>query len=200
RGRRRRLSPGREVRRRVVLRPAGEAGADRARRRGHPRLRAALVRRTGALARPRAGSGDQYPRLDRARRAGRARPGAGRARPAPVPARVDDRHQRPLGQLDGGRLPVACLGASVLSRAVRGRGARTPVARALDAARFDAVHLEGPGTDLTLGLLPSSTWQMARWETAGGIRHLPNVPTEEVFTTPDPERVDGHVRSTRPLV
>ncbi|HZR92307.1 MAG TPA: aminopeptidase [Gaiellaceae bacterium] len=73
-------------------------------------------------------------------------------------------------------------------------------ARALDAARFDAVHLEGPGTDLTLGLLPSSTWQMARWETAGGIRHLPNVPTEEVFTTPDPERVDGHVRSTRPLV
>jgi aminopeptidase len=41
---------------------------------------------------------------------------------------------------------------------------------------------------------------MARWSTIDGIRHLPNVPSEEVFTTPDPERVDGHVRSTKPLV
>jgi aminopeptidase len=41
---------------------------------------------------------------------------------------------------------------------------------------------------------------MARWATVDGIRHLPNVPSEEVFTSPDPERVDGHVRSTKPLV
>jgi aminopeptidase len=37
-------------------------------------------------------------------------------------------------------------------------------------------------------------------ETRTGIRHLPNVPTEEVFTTPDPTRTEGHVTSTRPLV
>ena len=41
---------------------------------------------------------------------------------------------------------------------------------------------------------------MARWTTSYGLRHLRNVPTEEVFTSPDPERVDGHVRSTKPLV
>jgi aminopeptidase len=40
----------------------------------------------------------------------------------------------------------------------------------------------------------------ARFETAGGIPHMPNLPTEEVFTSPDPARVDGHVRATKPLV
>jgi len=73
-------------------------------------------------------------------------------------------------------------------------------AEALNDARLDAVHFEGEGTDLTIGLLPSSIWRMARWSTIDGLRHLPNVPTEEVFTSPDPERVDGHVRSTKPLV
>jgi aminopeptidase len=73
-------------------------------------------------------------------------------------------------------------------------------AAALNEARLDAVHFEGDGTDLTIGLFPTSTWRMARWSTAGDIKHIPNVPTEEVFTSPDPERVEGHVRSTRPLV
>src|SRR5204862_7223749 len=73
-------------------------------------------------------------------------------------------------------------------------------AEALNDARLDAVHFEGDGTDLTIGLLPTSTWRMARWTTKDGLRHLPNVPTEEVFTSPDPERVEGHVRSTKPLV
>jgi aminopeptidase len=41
---------------------------------------------------------------------------------------------------------------------------------------------------------------MARWTTVDGLRHLPNVPTEEVFTTPDPQRTEGRVRSTKPLV
>src|SRR4029077_14277627 len=59
---------------------------------------------------------------------------------------------------------------------------------------------EGEGTDLTIGLFPTSIWRMARWSTIEGIRHLPNVPSEEVFTSPDPERVDGYVRSTKPLV
>lgn len=72
-------------------------------------------------------------------------------------------------------------------------------AAAVDALRLDAVHFEGPGTDLTIGLFASSRWKMARWQTAWGLAHVPNVPTEEVFTSPDPARADGVVRSTRPL-
>jgi aminopeptidase len=73
------------------------------------------------------------------------------------------------------------------------------VARKLDGLRLDALRFEGPGTDLTVGLFASSRWQCARISTVDGIVHAPNIPTEEVFTTPDPERVDGHVRSTKPL-
>ena len=65
--------------------------------------------------------------------------------------------------------------------------------------RFDAIRFEGPGTDLTVGLLPSSKWQAARFLTIDGIEHMPNLPSEEIFTTPDPARVDGVVRSTKPL-
>jgi aminopeptidase len=65
---------------------------------------------------------------------------------------------------------------------------------------FDALHYEGPGTDLEVGLLPGAIWEAARFETVDGIEHMPNLPTEEVFTTPDPARADGHVASTKPLV
>ncbi len=78
--------------------------------------------------------------------------------------------------------------------------ALSAVAERLTAHRFDALHFEGPGTDLTVGLLPSSQWISARLTTVGGIVHMPNLPSEEVFTTPDPERVHGTVRSTKPLV
>ena len=74
------------------------------------------------------------------------------------------------------------------------------VARTLTERGFDALHYEGPGTEMTVGLLPGAAWQAARFETADGIPHMPNLPTEEVFTSPDPTRVDGHVRSTKPLV
>ena len=74
------------------------------------------------------------------------------------------------------------------------------VAARLTERRFDALHYEGPGTDLTLGLLPGGAWQAARFETVDGIQHMPNLPTEEVFTTPDPMRAEGHVTSTKPLV
>ena len=66
--------------------------------------------------------------------------------------------------------------------------------------RFDAVELRGPGTELTIGLLPTASWWSADFLTAEGLRHLPNLPTEEVFTTPDPLRTEGHVTSTKPLV
>jgi aminopeptidase len=73
-------------------------------------------------------------------------------------------------------------------------------ARRLSEHRFDAIELRGPGTDLTVGLLPTHTWWAADFETVAGLRHFPNLPTEEVFTTPDPERTEGHVTSTKPLV
>ncbi|UUY05603.1 aminopeptidase [Svornostia abyssi] len=74
------------------------------------------------------------------------------------------------------------------------------VASRLSDLRFDAVRFVGPGTDLKVGLLPSSTWIAARFETVDGLVHMPNLPSEEIFTTPDPLRVDGHVTSTKPLV
>ncbi len=70
----------------------------------------------------------------------------------------------------------------------------------LNGAGLDALHFAGPGTDLTVGLLPSATWQCARFSTRDGIEHMPNIPSEEVFTTPDPARTHGTVRSTKPLV
>jgi aminopeptidase len=73
-------------------------------------------------------------------------------------------------------------------------------ARRLAERRFDAFELRGPGTDLTVGMLPTHTWWAADFTTADGLRHFPNLPTEEVFTTPDPERTSGHVTSTKPLV
>ena len=73
-------------------------------------------------------------------------------------------------------------------------------ADALNERAFDAIRFEGPGTDLTVGLNPDASWQSARSETAKGISHIPNMPTDEVFTSPDWRRADGHVRSTRPLI
>ncbi|MGI8921803.1 MAG: aminopeptidase [Solirubrobacteraceae bacterium] len=73
-------------------------------------------------------------------------------------------------------------------------------AAALDERRFEALHFAGPGTDLTVGLLAGSRWISARFSTIDGIEHFPNLPSEETFTAPDPERVDGVVRCTKPLV
>lgn len=71
-------------------------------------------------------------------------------------------------------------------------------ATALNERRFDALRYRGPGTDLTIGLHPDSHW-MAALEHSAGIEHVANMPTEEVFTSPDARRVDGTVRSTYPL-
>jgi aminopeptidase len=69
----------------------------------------------------------------------------------------------------------------------------------LDALALDALHFQGPGTDLTIGLLPESRWVGGGIDTSSGIPHVANLPTEEVFTLPDARRADGTVRSTRPL-
>jgi aminopeptidase len=71
----------------------------------------------------------------------------------------------------------------------------------LAGRRFDAIELRaGQATNLTIGLLPTATWAAADLSTAKGLRHLPNLPTEEVFTTPDLLRTSGCVTATNPLV
>ena len=75
------------------------------------------------------------------------------------------------------------------------------VAGRLDALDLDALRFAGPGTDLTVGLLPSSRFakEGGASHTRTGVRHVPNLPTEEVYTTPDPERTEGFVTATKPL-
>src|SRR5207302_5367009 len=67
----------------------------------------------------------------------------------------------------------------------------------LTERRFDALRFTGPGTELTIGLTPAFDWGAGTLETAAGIVHVPNMPTEEVFTAPDARRTQGTVRSTR---
>jgi aminopeptidase len=73
-------------------------------------------------------------------------------------------------------------------------------ARRLNERRFDSLRFRGPGTDLTVGLIPESEWMSASTKTAWGRFYVPNLPTEEVFTIPDCRRTEGRVRATRPLV
>ena len=73
-------------------------------------------------------------------------------------------------------------------------------AQLLNEMKVDHLRYRGPGTDLTVALLPESRWQGCESETAEGIRYVANMPTEEVFTTPDRRRTEGVVRSTQPLV
>ena len=69
----------------------------------------------------------------------------------------------------------------------------------LNELGLDALHYRGPGTDLTVGLLGNANWMSALFHTASGIEYVPNMPTEEIFTTPDCRRAEGTVRSSRPL-
>ena len=72
-------------------------------------------------------------------------------------------------------------------------------AAVLNDRGFDSLHFRGPGTDLTVGLIPGSQWCTALEETVDGRRFVANMPTEEVFTSPDQRRTEGTVRSTKPL-
>ena len=69
----------------------------------------------------------------------------------------------------------------------------------LNGERFQALHFTGPGTDLTVGLADGHEWQGGASTAKNGILCNPNIPTEEVFTTPHASRVEGHVVSTKPL-
>jgi aminopeptidase len=69
----------------------------------------------------------------------------------------------------------------------------------LNELRADALRYRGPGTDLTVGLLPYVRWGSGASDTTAGIRYVANMPTEEVFTSPDARRTEGTIRSTQPL-
>ena len=145
----------------------------------------------------------------------RPRPAARRARPAAVPARGERGRQRAHDELDGRAVPDAAVGVARVprprartrrssgcgSRSCTCAGSTSPirsprggerqdvlvgVSERLTELRFDALHFEGPGTDLRVGLLPTSRWLSARFQTIDGIDHMPNLPSEEVFTAPDP--------------
>ncbi len=69
----------------------------------------------------------------------------------------------------------------------------------LNSKRYAALHFSGPGTDLLVGLAEGHLWAGGAGRAQNGARCIPNLPTEEVFTTPHRERVEGWVRSTKPL-
>ena len=71
---------------------------------------------------------------------------------------------------------------------------------ALDRQAFDAIRFTGPGTSLTVGLIAGGLWQSGKWQTKSGIEYVANLPTEEVYTSPDWRRAEGTVACTRPLV
>jgi len=97
--------------------------------------------------------------------------------------------------------PISTRSAIAATAAAwRERGSQLQeVARTLTDLAFDAIRFQGPGTDLTVGLLPTSRFKGGGSTTVDGIAHMSNLPTEEIFTSPDPERADGVVAATKPL-
>ena len=69
----------------------------------------------------------------------------------------------------------------------------------LNEKRYAALAYKGPGTDFTLGLVDDHVWAGGASMAKNGILCNPNIPSEEVFTMPHRERVDGVVRATKPL-
>ncbi len=79
---------------------------------------------------------------------------------------------------------------------VRGLVARSDY---MNEKRYTALHYRAPGTDLTIGLPEGHRWISARMTAANGVEFTANLPTEEIFTLPHRERVEGTVRATMPL-
>ncbi len=72
-------------------------------------------------------------------------------------------------------------------------------AERLNEKRYSALHFRGPGTDLRVGLADDHLWLGGGTTARNGRYCIPNMPTEEVFTTPHKDRVEGRVTSTKPL-
>lgn len=69
----------------------------------------------------------------------------------------------------------------------------------LNDRRYAALHFRGPGTDLRVGLAEGHAWMGGLSPAKNGITGNPNIPTEEVFTTPDARMTEGVVSATKPL-
>lgn len=69
----------------------------------------------------------------------------------------------------------------------------------LNGQRFAALQFRGPGTDLRVGLADDHLWLGGATQAQNGVICNPNIPSEEVFTTPHAMRVEGTVRATKPL-
>jgi aminopeptidase len=84
--------------------------------------------------------------------------------------------------------------AAALRRHMDGLGAR---ARLLNGKSFRSLRFQGPDTDLRVTLSPDSLWLGGADVTPAGKAFLPNIPSEEVFTTPDFRGTEGTVTTTR---
>ncbi|WP_424813343.1 aminopeptidase [Roseococcus sp. YIM B11640] len=69
----------------------------------------------------------------------------------------------------------------------------------LNDRRYSALRFTGPGTDLVVGLADNHSWMGGQSTALNGVTGNPNIPTEEVFTTPHASRTQGHVTATKPL-
>ena len=69
----------------------------------------------------------------------------------------------------------------------------------LNEKRYSALQYRGPGTDFRLGLADDHLWLGGGTTAGNGLYCIPNMPTEEVFTTPHKDRADGTVTATKPL-
>lgn len=65
--------------------------------------------------------------------------------------------------------------------------------------RYSALHYRGPGTDFKLGLADDHLWMGGGTTAGNGVYCIPNLPTEEIFTTPHKDRAEGTVTATKPL-
>ena len=71
----------------------------------------------------------------------------------------------------------------------------------MNALDLESVHFESSnGTDLTVGIADKATWESAASVSEKGVVFLPNIPTEEVFTAPHKDKVNGIVYGTKPYV
>ncbi len=69
----------------------------------------------------------------------------------------------------------------------------------MNEKRYSALHYRGPGTDFRLGLADDHLWMGGGTTAGNGLYCVPNIPTEEVFTTPHKDRADGSVTASKPL-
>ena len=69
----------------------------------------------------------------------------------------------------------------------------------MNAKGYAGLHYVGPDTDLKVGLPEGAIWKSARFASESGIDYIGNLPTEEIFSLPHRERIDGTIRASRPL-